>query len=152
MAKFFRHTKGPRKIKKKPEYNGVKFASAAEIKCAKDMDNRGICFYYEPERWSWNPPPKKYTVDFKVVRADGSCFYVEYKGYFRTEDKTKMAAIKKQYPEKDIRLVFTYPDKPVEGATVRKDGTKLSNAEWATKNGYKFAEKTIPDEWLERNG
>ena len=149
---FKRWPKGPRKVKKKPQYNGRTFASAAEIKCATDMDNRGVTWEYEPEKWSWNPPPKKYAVDFKVIRVDGSCFYVEYKGYFRTEDKVKMIAIKKQYPERDVRMVFTHPEKPVEGATMRKDGTKLSNAEWATKNGYLYAEKVIPDEWFEVGG
>ena len=152
MARYMRFKKGPRKVKKKPQYQGRTFASAAEIKCAKDMEERGIPWEYEPEKWLWNPPPKKYNVDFKVTRDDGSVLYIEYKGYFRTEDKVKMIAIKKQHPERDVRMIFTHPEKPVEGATKRKDGTKLSNAEWATKNGYLYAEKVIPDEWLKVGG
>lgn len=140
--------KGKRKPKKKILYRGVKMASRSEVIFAEDMDAKGIPWIYEPEKFDWIPPKKKYTVDFKVKKKDGSYFYVEYKGYFRTEDKTKMAAIKRQYPKLDIRFVFANPHKPVEGAQPRKDGTKLTNAEWAEKNGYLWADKTIPEEWM----
>ena len=152
MAYYRKFKKGPRKVKKKPQYQGRTFASAAEIKCAKDMQERGILWEYEPMKLKWTPPDKNYAVDFGVTRADGSVIYIEYKGYLRSEDKVKMIVIKRQHPSIDIRIVFTHPEKPVEGATKRKDGSKLSNAEWATKNGYLYAEKVIPDEWLKVGG
>jgi hypothetical protein len=143
-----RKPKGKRKPRKRYSYRGYKMASKSEVVLAMAMDEQKIPWIYEPEPWDWIPPKRKYTVDFKVMRSDGSYFYVEYKGYFRTEDKTKMAAIKKQYPDRDVRFVFANPHKPVEGAQPRKDGTKLTNAEWAEKNGYLWADNCIPKEWM----
>jgi len=147
MARRF-YKKGPRKPKKKITYRGQKFASKAEVIFAQQCDKLKIPWMYEPEKWDWVPPIKKYTPDFKIMRKDGSFFYVEFKGYFRSEDKTKMIAIKKQYPHLDVRFVFADASKPVEGAKPRKDGTKLSNAEWCERYGYLWADKFMPDEWL----
>jgi hypothetical protein len=59
--------------------------------------------------------------------------YIETKGHLRREDKRKLVAVKKQHPEKDIRIVFYRKDKAKE--------------KWATKNGFVFAFETIPEEW-----
>jgi hypothetical protein len=117
-------------------------ASKAEVVFAENMDKRKLVWMYEPEKLEWIPPKRMYTPDYKVRRRDGSYFFVEFKGYLRPSDKTKMAAIRKQYPDLDIRFVFMNAKKP------SYKGAKTTYGDWATKNGYLWAEKTIPEEWL----
>ena len=54
-----------------------------------------------------------------------------------------MKAVKKQNPELDIRFVFQAPyNKLYKGA-------KSTYAQWAEKNGFKWAHySSIPVEWL----
>lgn len=123
-------------------YAGYKMASKAEVMFAIWMDDNGITWLYEPERLDWIPPARKYTPDYKVRRHDGSYFFVEYKGYLRPQDKTKMKAIRKQYPDLDIRFVFQNANKP------SYKGSKTTYGMWAEKNDFLWAEGTIPEEWL----
>jgi len=48
----------------------------------------------------------------------------------------------------DIRFVFQNASATIQGAKKRKDGTKMTCAEWATLHGFTFSEGTIPEEWL----
>jgi hypothetical protein len=50
--------------------------------------------------------------------------------------------VKKQHPELDIRFVFTSSKNKISKAS------KTSYADWCDKNGYKYADKFIPDEWF----
>ena len=123
-------------------YRGFNMASKAEVKFAEHMDSLGIVWLYEPERLDWIPPCRKYTPDFTLMKKDGNTMYIEYKGYLRPEDKTKMAAIRKQYPNLDIRFVFQNASKP------SYTGSKSTYADWAMAHGYKWCEGTLPEEWL----
>jgi predicted nuclease of restriction endonuclease-like RecB superfamily len=106
------------------------------------MDDNKIHWMYEPESFPWQPPKKKYTPDFKIMKKDRTYFYVEYKGYLRPEDRTKMLAFKKQYPDIDIRFVFMNARKPIY------KGSKTTYSQWAEKNGFPWAEKELPKGWL----
>ena len=93
-----------------------------------------------------------YVPDFKVgrkTRGNGfSFFYIETKGNGRSwtpQVRAKMLAVKDQWPELDIRLLF-YTDG--EFGTRRKDGSRQRQSEWATKHGFPFAIREIPKEWL----
>ena len=129
-------------------YKGKKMASHSEVVFAQTCDSLNIPWQYEPESFEWVPPLAMYTPDFKIECEDGSYFWIEYKGYLRDKEKTKMREIRKQRPDLNIRFVFEDALKPVAGARKRKDGTKQSHAEWAIKNGYRWANKFIPMEWL----
>jgi predicted nuclease of restriction endonuclease-like RecB superfamily len=74
-----------------------------------------------------------YIPDFVIETPLGK-IYVEAKGYLRPEHKRKMVAVKKCNPQLDLRILF-YADK-------KKDN------KWAEKNGFRYAIKTIPSEWL----
>lgn len=72
-----------------------------------------------------------YTPDFfseKLKRV------IEFKGHFRIEDKRKMLAVKKQYPELDFRIVFY--------------SKSLKNIKWCEKHGFLWAIQDIPEDWL----
>lgn len=74
-----------------------------------------------------------YIPDFIITTTSGK-IYVETKGYFRPEAKRKMAAVKRQHPELDIRILF------YKYSTI--------NARWAERNGFVYAFEHIPAEWL----
>ena len=124
-------------------HRGQKMSSGAEVKFAEWMDKNEIFWVYEPDHYKYVLPDRKYTPDFKVNRHDGSCFYVEYKGYLRPEDRTKMKAFKESHPEVDIRFVFQNASKTISKTS------KTTYAQWAEKHGFLWADGTIPERWLE---
>lgn len=86
-----------------------------------------------------------YEPDF-VVLSGGVTFLVECKGYFMDrEDCTKYLWVRKALPE-GTELVFCFetPRKPIHFQSPRKDGSKMTHAEWAEKNDFRwFDESTI---------
>ena len=92
-----------------------------------------------------------YWPDFiKVI--DGKTILLESKGRFWDyQEYNKYIWVKKALPD-DCELVFLFasPYAPMPGARKRKNGTKFSHSEWATKNKFRwFSEKTFPKEWME---
>lgn len=45
-----------------------------------------------------------YTPDFKVTDEQGNYYWIEVKGFMKTQDKTKIRRFKKHYPEEFKRL------------------------------------------------
>ena len=68
--------------------------------------------------------------------------FIETKGRLLLDDKKKHLYIKEQYPELDTRFVF-------QNANAKfSKNSKTTYAMWAEKHGFKWAEKTIPVEWI----
>lgn len=124
-----------------------KYRNKFEAKTGEYLDEKGVQFEYEKERLSYTVEGK-YTPDFIIQRKDGSKLYIETKGNGRSFDgptRRKMVAVRAQHPEKDIRIVF-YSNGAI--GPKRKDGTRLTQSEWAEKNGFKWSIKEIPESWL----
>lgn len=68
---------------------------------------------------------------------------VETKGLFDTADRQKMILVKAQHPDIDIRMVFSNAQ-----ARIAKK-SKTSYAMWCDRQGYQWAHRSIPKEWLE---
>ena len=102
-------------------------------------------YSYESEKISYIQPEKKrtYTPDFILDKKIGGKMYIESKGRWVLEDRKKHELIKTQYPEMDIRFVFSNPN-----AKINKK-SKTTYADICTKFGWKFAKKNIPQEWLD---
>lgn len=99
---------------------------------------RGLKFKYE----STDIPyilERTYRPDFEMVDHG---FFIETKGYLDRDSKAKMIAVKQQNPDIDIRFVFMYPHKKISG-------TKQTHAQWAERNGFRWAESVAPEEWFE---
>lgn len=109
-----------------------------------DLSNRGVSFEYEPDRITYSVE-RHYIPDLRL----SDTLYVELKGYFRQDAQRKMKAVKEQHPELDIRFVFQNAASTIQGAKKRKDGSKMTCAEWADRNGFVWAEGTVPKEWLQ---
>ncbi len=91
--------------------------------------------YVKPE------PYRVYTPDFLVERTDGTSFFIETKGYFRPEHRTKMRHVKRCNPDLDIRIIFQ------KNIVINKK-TGFDYLQWAERNGFPCAIGTIPKEWL----
>lgn len=78
-----------------------------------------------------------YCPDF-VIKSTG--IIVEAKGFLDQASKRKMIAVKKQHPDLDIRFLFM-------DASKKMQGSRKTHGEWATRNGFVWAEGTIPDDW-----
>ena len=116
------------------------FRSGLEERVAEQLDQLGIEYTYEKIKLKYIKPASQhvYTPDF--VLANG--IIVETKGRFLAPDRQKHILVKKHNPELDIRFVFSNSNARISKAS------KTTYAMWCRKNGYKFADKTIPEEWL----
>lgn len=70
---------------------------------------------------------------------------VESKGRFLTADRQKMLAVKAAHPHLDIRFVFS------NSKTRISKTSSTTYAMWCQKNGFPFADKDVPDEWLKES-
>lgn len=89
-----------------------------------------------------------YIPDFRVTTGSGNTFFLETKGNGRSWSpsvRKKMVAIRKIYPDLDIRFCF-YTNG--EFGNKRKDGSRLTQGEWAEKNGYQYCIRNLPESWL----
>ena len=115
--------------------------SKFEERFATDLTARGIDYWYEPLRLRYAKAPGVYTPDFWLRCAVGGIL-IETKGLFTSADRTKMIAVKRAHPDRDIRLVFQ------RAKNTLSKTSKTTYAMWAEKHGFLWAEKVVPDAWL----
>lgn len=80
----------------------------------------------------------KYTPDFILPNG----IIIESKGRFVTQDRQKHLMIKKQFPDLDIRFVFS------RSASRISKTSKTTYAKWCQTKGFLFADAVIPEAWL----
>lgn len=117
------------------------FKSNFELQIAEDLNSKGIDGEYEEHVIDYEIPAvkKKYIPDFRLPNG----IYIETKGRLMPEDRKKHMYIKRQHPELDIRFVLQYP----KGKIYK--GSSTTYAQWCEKKGFKWADKTIPQEWID---
>lgn len=95
---------------------------------------------YENVKIKYVQPSKvrTYTPDFVLPNG----IIIETKGRFTTADRQKHLMILEQYPELDIRFVFSNPNQKIN------KGSKTSYGMWCERHGFKYAKELIPKEWL----
>lgn len=91
-----------------------------------------VILYDKPARTS------RYTPDFPLPNG----IIIETKGRFVTADRQKHLLVKAQHPDKDIRFVFSNAN-----AKISKQ-SKTTYAMWCDKNGFKYANKSVPPAWI----
>jgi hypothetical protein len=155
------------------------FRSGFEMEFAKELDDLGVDYEYETPACTFkyfrnitnggivdkSGCPMEYdkdwrivqwcdyTCDFMLIKADGRPLYIETKGRFLPKDRTKHRLLKKQYPDVDIRLLFS------ENGKV---SSKSRYLDWAAKYDIpaglivkptkRREGKYIPREWLTECG
>ncbi len=122
---------------------GVKSGIEGYIK--EQLNELGVNYKYEERKIPWVEPihNRNYTPDFFIYDKNWDLqFIVESKGRFLTPDRHKHEWVKEQYPDMDLRFVFTNS----EG---KDTGYKTTKAHWCKKRDFMYASKLIPLEWLE---
>jgi predicted nuclease of restriction endonuclease-like RecB superfamily len=122
---------------------GVRYRSAAEAEVAKDLIERGVEFEYEKRQVLYEKPAV-YVPDFEIETASGKSILVEFKGWLKPEDRSKLLAVKETHPRLDLRLLFQRA-----ASRISKAAKALTYGAWATRHGFKWAEGVVPQAWLE---
>lgn len=114
--------------------------SGLEERVAKELTEAGVGYEYESVKVKYDVhETRTYTPDFILKKG---YIIVETKGRFTTADRKKHLLIKRQHPKLDIRFVFQN-----SRAKLYK-GAKSTYADWCDKHGFMYADKSIPEEWL----
>jgi hypothetical protein len=116
------------------------FRSGLEVKIAKQLTDLGVPFKYEEMKIKYQVDEvRTYTPDYELSNG----IVIESKGRFVSADRKKHLLIQKQYPKLDLRFVFANSSGKIN------KGSKTSYAMWCDKYGFKYADKFIPEEWIE---
>lgn len=120
----------------------ARYRSTLEKKVAAQLTEAGVSFEYEPRdrvvRYIVPARKARYLPDFYI----GGIF-IESKGWFKTKDRQKLALIKEQFPDLDIRLVFQ------RAANKISKDSETTYAAWADTHGFKWADKgVVPEAWI----
>jgi hypothetical protein len=125
---------------------GVKygFRSGLEEATAEQLKRLGVAFTFEKLVLTYKKPmtTHKYTPDFVITTRSGKQIVVETKGRFLTADRQKMILVKAAHPELDIRFVFS------RSATPISKKSKTTYAMWCDRYGFQYADKEVPEAWL----
>lgn len=121
------------------------FRSGLEEKIGAKIEAMGYPVHFEDLKVTYEVPAKRhyYLADFRLLHNG---IIMEGKGIFDAVDRAKHLFIKAQYPELDIRFVFSRLKQPIT------PGSKTTVADWCEKHGFKYAEKLPPDSWFKEAG
>lgn len=116
------------------------FKSGLEETISSQINGRGIDVKYESEKIPYIIPASTHTYnpDFKLPNG----IFVETKGRFVAADRKKHLLVKSQNPELDIRFVFSNSKNKITKSS------KTSYGDWCDKNGFKYSDKIIPEDWF----
>lgn len=116
------------------------YRSGLEDQTASRLTALDIPFTYEGHVIKYTVPARvsRYSPDFVLPNG----IIVETKGLWDSDDRKKIALVLEQYPELDLRMVFT------NSRTKITKTSKTSYAMVCDKLGLKWADKTIPSAWL----
>lgn len=94
---------------------GQKFYARSRWECnvaayLQFLKEKGKIFLWEHEpRTFWFLAIKRgvrsYLPDFRVVNNDGSHYWIETKGFWDSKSKTKVARMRKYYPEEVLKII-----------------------------------------------
>lgn len=106
-------------------------------------DKQPINFEYETTSFPYILQ-KNYTPDWPVTRPDGSVLYIESKGLFDLDSRTKMLAVKNQHP--DLEFVLLFQRDNTYGRAKKEKKRRYSD--WAQHHGFDYAVNCVPFRWL----
>lgn len=132
------------------------FRSGLEESIAAGLTARGIAFEFEAHKVRYTQPQKErtykadfwlpYKADLELPFGKQRGFFIETKGRWLTEDRQKHQFIRKSNPNIDIRLLFSNAN-----TRISKQST-TTYAVYCERNGWIYAHRTLPLEWLRELG
>ena len=116
------------------------YRSGLEDSIAEQLKHSRVKAVYEGYSIEYTIPESSHTYTPDFVLPNG--IIIETKGVFDAVDRKKHLLIKEQYPNLDIRFVFSNIN-----AKIYK-GSPTSHADWCKKHGFQYAHKAIPSGWF----
>jgi len=130
----------------KVRQNAIKngWRSGLEETLAADLKSKGIDYEYEQHVLKFEVPSRiaRYTPDFYIKTKSGKTIIVESKGQFKVANRQSMILVKKQHPDIDLRFVFSRSKETISKTS------KTTYAMWCEKHGFLYADRTVPEGWL----
>ena len=116
------------------------YRSGLEDIISDQLKTLGIPVIYEQHLIRYLIPESqhRYTPDFVLPNG----IIIETKGRFTPKDRQKMALVISQHPECDIRMVFS------NSRTRLSKASKTTYGMWCEAHKIRYADKTIPLEWI----
>ena len=115
-----------------------KFRSQLEERIADPLQELGVSYEYESTRVPYTIQ-HFYNPDFILPNY----VHLEAKGYWTSQDRRKILAVKKENPDLDLRMVFQAPYNKISKKS------KTTYAQWCEKHDIPWcAFHTIPIDWL----
>jgi hypothetical protein len=132
-----------KKKKTSPKARGLKYGyrSGLEEKVAVELkEHFGYEIPFETVKLKYEQPAKMrtYTPDFLLPNG----IIIETKGRLTVNDRKKHLWIQEQFPELDIRFIFSNPNNKIY------KGSKTSYGDWCEQYGFRYAKKSVPQDWL----
>ena len=127
--------------------NAKRFAKMAGLKSILEvrtqawLEEKGIPFKYEYEKWKYQYKEATYTPDFIV---DGMPFVIECKGKLTKEVRKKMVAILECNPDRMLYMVFERPENKINR------GSQTTYGQWADKLGIVWSKVTPDPLWFKK--
>ena len=126
---------------KKSNARGIKhgYRSGLEDRISEQLKSLKVPFKYEEFKIKYEVNEvRTYTPDFELPNG----IIIESNGRFVAADRKKHLLVQQQFPELDIRFVFSNSKGKIS------KGSKTSYADWCDKHGYIYADKLVPEEWI----
>ena len=115
-----------------------KFKSGLEEQVAKLLEGLGVTYEYESCKVPYTIQ-HHYHPDFILPNH----VHLETKGYWSAPDRRKIAAVKRDNPELDLRMVFQSPYNKIS------KGSKTTYAKWCEKHDIPWTHfHDITIDWL----
>ena len=109
----------------------------------KELKKRRAKFEYETLKIRWEEIMyRSYTPDF--ILRNG--IIIEAKGRFLPRERVRAIAVKKQFPDLDIRFVFSNSKSKIY------KGSNTTLADWCDEKGFLYHDKIIPVSWIREKG
>ena len=125
-------------MKRTPKKKTSKYKSGLEEQVAKLLDGLGVSYEYESCKVPYTIQ-HHYHPDFILPNH----VHLEAKGYWSAPDRRKIAAVKKDNPDLDLRMVFQAPYNKISKES------KTTYAIWCEKHDIPWTSfQDIPLDWL----
>ena len=116
------------------------YRSGLEQDISKQLRRASVRYEYERIKFPYIIPASNHTYTPDFVLENG--IIIETKGRWVLEDRRNIKLIKEQYPNLDLRMIFTY-----SRCKIRK-GAKTTYGDVCRKLGIPYADKSIPTFWI----
>lgn len=117
------------------------FRCKLEEQVNQSLTDQGLAISYEKERFPYHLK-KFYTPDF-LVKGEMFDFWIEVKGYWPSDSRTKFLAVIREHPTLKIFVALQSPTQKLS----RSSSTSYS--QWCEKFGICWCPTPIPQEFLQ---